>query len=116
MSGRLLAGDVGDVALETAIPAGEEIVEGDPAAAYRALGVFGGGGGDAEVGVWEMTVGCARDVESDEIFVVLSGHATLRFADGETVDLRPGALVQLRAGERTEWRVHETLRKLYLSR
>lgn len=112
MSRRLLASDARTVPLTTLLPAGEEIVDGDPTARYTTITAFGG---DSEVGVWEMTAGCARDVEGDEVFLVLGGHATLRFADGETIDLRPGALVRLHAGERTEWRVHETLRKLYLS-
>ncbi len=112
MSGRLLAADARTVPLDASVPAGAEIVESEPTAGYAALAEVGEG---AEVGVWEMTAGCARDVEQDEVFLVLDGHATLRFDDGEVVDLRPGALVQLRAGERTEWRVHETLRKLYVS-
>ena len=94
------------------MPAGRETVEGEPVAGFTTLGELGNG---AEAGVWEMTVGCVRDVEADEVFVVLSGDATLRFADGETLDLRPGALVRLHAGDRTEWRVRETLRKLYVS-
>lgn len=115
MRQRLVVGDVGTVALGATIPAGEEVVEGDPVARYAELADLAVSGDDAEVGVWEMTAGCVRDVEADEIFVVLSGRGTLRFADGEAIDLRPGALVRLHAGERTEWRVHETLRKLYFS-
>ncbi|MDA8316322.1 MAG: cupin domain-containing protein [Actinomycetota bacterium] len=112
MSSRLLAADAGAVPLEVSIPAGTEVLEGDPTARYCAITDLGNG---AEAGVWEMTAGCVRDVESDEIFVVLSGDATLRFDDGETIDLRPGVLVRLCAGDRTEWRVRDTLRKLYVS-
>jgi uncharacterized cupin superfamily protein len=112
VSTRLLAADVAAVPLEVSLPAGSEIVEGDPAAQCSTLAALGSG---VEAGVWEMTEGCVRDVEADEIFVVLSGDATLRFADGETLHLRPGALVRLHAGDRTEWCVRETLRKLYVS-
>ena len=48
------------------------------------------------------------------MFVVLDGDGTIRFADGETVELRPGSLVRLRAGEMTEWEIRKTLRKVYV--
>jgi mannose-6-phosphate isomerase-like protein (cupin superfamily) len=68
-----------------------------------------------EVGVWEMSPGTATDVEVDEVFVVLSGAATVTFDDGEAVDLGPGSVVRLRAGEHTTWVVRETLRKIYVA-
>jgi uncharacterized protein len=79
----------------------EDILAGRPAAAARTLGDLGG----RELGVWALTVGTVRDVETDEIFVVLEGDATVRFETGESVDLTPGVVVRLRAGERTEWEV-----------
>lgn len=71
---------------------------------------------DMGVGVWEMTVGAARDVEVDEIFVVVAGAATVAFTDPALPDiaLAPGAVVRLESGMRTVWTVHETLRKVYL--
>jgi len=92
------------------LPAGE-VVRGAPAAGSVALTTVG----EVEVGVWRMTEGVATDVEVDEAFVVLAGRATIRFAEGEPVDVAPGDLVRLRAGERTEWTVHETLTKLYVA-
>lgn len=67
------------------------------------------------IGLWEAGPGVDTDVEVDELFVVLSGAGTVRFEDGESVDLRPGALVRLRAGERTRWEITERLRKLYVA-
>lgn len=87
------------------------VVEGTPRAGSRALAAVAG----VEVGVWEMTRGTATDVEADEVFVVVSGSATVSFHDGETVDLSPGTVVRLRAGDRTTWTVHETLRKIYVA-
>ena len=88
------------------------VVEGDPYAGSRALAAVAG----AEVGVWEMTPGTATDVEVDEVFVVLSGSGTVSFDDdGEQVELGPGSVVRLRAGERTTWVVHETIRKIYVA-
>ena len=69
-----------------------------------------------EVGVWEMTPGTATDVEVDEVFVVLAGAGTVTFDDdGEQVELGPGSVVRLRAGERTTWVVRETIRKIYVA-
>ena len=87
------------------------VLEGTPAAGSRALAAVAG----VEVGVWEMSPGTATDVEVDEVFVVLSGAATVTFDDGEAVDLGPGSVVRLRAGEHTTWTVRETLRKIYVA-
>jgi uncharacterized cupin superfamily protein len=69
--------------------------------------------GRIERGVWQHAPGVSRDTESDEIFVVLSGHATIEVENGPTLELRPGAVGLLHAGDRTTWRVHETLRKVF---
>jgi uncharacterized cupin superfamily protein len=65
-------------------------------------------------GIWEIAPGVVTDVELDEIFVVHSGSATVRFLDsGEVWELRPGSVGIFDGGERTEWTVHERLRKAY---
>jgi uncharacterized cupin superfamily protein len=79
--------------------------------ADRGLGIVGG----AEVGVWEITAGVADDTEVDELFVVLSGRARVEFLDeGRSIELGPGSIARLRAGQRTRWHVAETLRKVYV--
>ena len=56
------------------------------------------------------------DVEADEVFVVLSGAATVEFDDGTaSLTLGPGDVVHLAEGARTVWTVTETLRKVYLT-
>ncbi|KAB2809474.1 cupin domain-containing protein [Pimelobacter simplex] len=93
------------------VPAADTLA-GTPTTGVVELGTFRG----VELGIWEITPGVVRDVEAAEVFVVLEGEGTLRFVDsGETVDLRPGALVRLDAGERTEWEIRSRLRKLYLT-
>ena len=87
------------------------VLRGDPRVGSRALAAVAG----AEVGVWEMTPGTATDVEVDEVFVVLSGSASVELEDGSVLELRPSSTVRLRAGERTTWTVHETLRKVYFT-
>ncbi|MCV7356923.1 cupin domain-containing protein [Mycolicibacterium fluoranthenivorans] len=72
--------------------------------------------GGLELGIWEMTPGVMTDVEADEVFVVLSGAATVEFADGTApLALGPGDVVRLAAGAETVWTVTETLRKVYLA-
>lgn len=70
------------------------------------------------VGVWEMTAGAMRDVEADEIFVVVDGEGTVTAFDADggtrTVRLRPGSLCRLEAGTPTRWDVPERLRKVYI--
>lgn len=89
----------------------ERVVSGNPTTGIEALAEFEG----VEVGVWEITPGTVTDVEVDEVFVVLSGHATLRRDDGSESELVAGSVGRLEDGEETEWEVHETLRKIYLA-
>lgn len=93
------------------VPA-DQSVRGEPTTAVASFGVFGG----LDVGVWEMTPGVMTDIEADEIFVIISGSATIEFAD-DTPTLRVGAgdVVRLAAGAETVWTVAETLRKVYLT-
>lgn len=79
--------------------------------ASRALGALA----DREVGLWEAGPGTDVDTEVDELFVVLAGAGEVAFADGSVLELRPGVLVRLHAGDRTTWVVSERLRKLYLA-
>ena len=68
------------------------------------------------VGIWEHTAGVSRDVEVDEIFVVLRGRATIEVADGTILQVGPGDVGVLEAGAQTTWTVHEDLRKIYIIR
>ncbi|GAB3579903.1 cupin domain-containing protein [Leifsonia lichenia] len=87
-------------------------VAGSPTTGLASLGTFG----DVEVGVWEMTPGTSTDVEVDELFVVLAGHATIEFtATGDVLTVEPGDVVRLTAGDATRWTVTRTLRKLWLA-
>lgn len=67
------------------------------------------------VGLWEAGPGTDQDIEVDEVFLVLAGAGVVTFEDGSTIDLRPGVLVRLYAGDRTRWELTERLRKLYLA-
>lgn len=88
------------------------VMEGLPTAGYTVLDILG----DTEIGVWEMSVGTATDTEEDEVFVVMSGRASIHFAaDDRTIVVGPGDVVRLTAGMKTTWTVTETLRKIYIS-
>lgn len=99
-----------EVEVETSALPERDVVSGSPFAGSRFVRSFG----DVEVGIWEMTAGGARDVEADEVFVVLSGAASIRFDDGREISLRTGDVLSLFKGERTVWTVTETLRKVYI--
>ncbi|KAA0079145.1 DUF861 domain-containing protein [Mycolicibacterium sp. P9-64] len=87
-------------------------VSGSPVTAATALDEFAG----VEVGVWEMTPGVMTDVEADEVFVVLSGSATIAFGDDSpTITIGAGDVVRLAEGAETVWTVTDTLRKVYLT-
>lgn len=90
----------------------EQVLSGSPSVSVREL--WTAPGGAASCGIWEITPGVSTDVEADEVFVVISGRATIAFEGGETVETGPGDVVELRAGEKTTWTVHETLRKVYV--
>ena len=68
---------------------------------------------EVEVGLWEAGPGTDTDVEVDEVFLVLSGAGSVTFDDASAIDLRPGVLIRLRAGDRTRWEITERMRKLY---
>lgn len=68
------------------------------------------------VGVWQHTTGVSTDVEVDEIFIVLSGRATIAVKDGPDLDVGAGDVGVLEAGAETTWTVHEDLRKIYVIR
>ncbi|MFC5125280.1 cupin domain-containing protein [Pseudoclavibacter helvolus] len=88
-------------------------MSGEPTTAALELGAFAG----AEFGLWEMSAGSMFDVEADEVFLVISGTATVEFLEPALppIDLEPGSIVRLGEGMRTRWTVTGApLRKLYL--
>jgi uncharacterized protein len=87
-----------------------DVVAGSPRVASADLEAAG----DVSIGVWEVTEGAVTDTEVDEVFLVLAGSGQIEFDDGQTVTLEPGALVRLRAGDRTTWTITEKVRKVYI--
>ncbi len=91
----------------------DQVRAGAPATRYIEVDVAD----ERTVGVWEHTPGASTDVEADEVFVVLAGAGILRFEEPSLPDvtLRPGVIVRLTEGMRTEWTITETLRKVYVA-
>ena len=93
------------------VPA-DQSLRGEPSTGTQPLADFDG----LEVGIWEMTPGMMTDVEVEELFIVLSGSATIEFVDGSpSLAVGPGDVVRLASGTETIWTVTETLRKIYLA-
>lgn len=93
------------------VPA-DDTVSGSPRQGVAELGAVGG----AETGIWELRGGAVTDTEVDELFVVLSGGATIELLDEDrTVEVGPGDVMRLVAGTRTRWTVEDHIRKVYIS-
>lgn len=102
---------VPDAALEPEPLDPAQIVSGTPEVTGKV--VWESADGSRVRGIWQITPGVVTDTEADELFVVVSGSATVEVAGGATLEVGPGDMAVLRAGDRTTWTVHETLRKVY---
>lgn len=106
-----LALHIPDAGLEPEPLDPEQIVSGAPEVTGKV--VWQSPDGRQIRGIWQITPGVVTDTEADEMFVVISGSATIQVQDGPTLAVGPGDMAVLRAGDRTTWTVHETLRKAY---
>ncbi len=102
-----------EVTVTHAPAAADEVVAGTPTYGTTPVTVVGDTG--VEVGVWEMSTGAVRDVEADEVFLVLAGAATITVDGGSPTAVAEGDLVRLTAGTATVWEVTSPLRKLYIA-
>ncbi|MFD7613760.1 cupin domain-containing protein [Streptomyces sp. NPDC059828] len=100
-----------DVELEAEPLEPEQIVSGEPVVTGRVL--WESEDGKQLRGIWQITPGVVTDTEANELFVVVSGRATVAVEGGATLELGPGDACVLREGDKTTWTVHETLRKAY---
>jgi uncharacterized cupin superfamily protein len=65
-------------------------------------------------GVWQAAPGTHANLPGQETVVILSGKATVTGQNGDAVDVSAGDLVFIDAGEVTTWKVHETIRKVFV--
>ncbi|XVV12516.1 cupin domain-containing protein [Actinoplanes sp. CA-131856] len=101
------------VSVEHAAADAAEVVAGAPTLGTTPITTLGST--DVEIGVWEMSTGSVRDIEVDEVFVVLEGAATIAVEGSSPIAIKPGDLVRLTAGTATVWEVTSPLRKLYIA-
>ncbi|MFF3745068.1 cupin domain-containing protein [Streptomyces kronopolitis] len=88
-----------------------QIVSGEPVVTGKVL--WESPDGRQIRGIWQITPGVVTDTEANELFVVVSGRATIEVDGGPVLEVGPGDACVLRKGDRTQWTVHETLRKAY---
>ncbi|GAA3837780.1 MULTISPECIES: cupin domain-containing protein [Brevibacterium] len=82
--------------------------------AFAELGSIAG----VDYGLWEMSVGAMRDIEGEEVFLVIDGTGRIEFDDPEqsSIGLAPGSLVRLTEGMKTRWYIDDgPLRKLFIA-
>jgi len=92
--------------------AAEDVDYGNPRQGALELGKIAG----CEAGIWELRDGAVLDTEVDELFVVISGSATIKLLDeGRSVDVKTGDVMRLTAGTKTRWIVKDHIRKVYLA-
>ena len=92
------------------LPSGQTVSGSPSAGALKLIA------GETEIGIWEHSPGTSTDVEADEVFVVLSGRATVEFIGSGAVLRRvPGGVARFAAGTATRWTIIETLRKIYIA-
>ncbi|MCX6494568.1 MAG: cupin domain-containing protein [Actinobacteria bacterium] len=90
----------------------DQIESGSPETRILELADFAG----VSMGIWEHTEGVSTDTEADEVFIVISGGATIEFTDDDTppLEVTAGDIVRLSAGAKTRWIVRDHIRKVYL--
>ncbi|MEX2973421.1 cupin domain-containing protein [Streptomyces sp. C184] len=88
-----------------------QIVSGEPVVTGKVL--WESPDGRQIRGIWQITPGVVTDTEANELFVVVSGRATIEVEGGPVLEVGPGDACVLCEGDRTQWTVHETLRKAY---
>lgn len=115
-----------EVSLELEAVDETAVVAGEPRQGILALGLLGSTQDAApiEAGIWELRAGTVTDVEAEEIFIVLSGGATIELLkvpegrsgqQGQRFKVKPGDVMRLAAGTRTRWTVPDHIRKVYIT-
>ena len=79
--------------------------------------IFRNPDGTSECGIWECTPGYWNcHVTSDEFCHFLSGRCTYTHETGEVIEIAPDTAAFFPKGWKGTCRVHETVRKVYMSR
>jgi uncharacterized cupin superfamily protein len=92
------------------IPA-EWVLEGDPQAS--AVLLWRSADGKQANGIWECTPGTFNWVHTDETATLVAGRVTVTPEGGEPIEIQAGDVVFFPEGTKTQWQVHETVRKAF---
>ena len=113
MSGAKKVVSAANARLERAAVPADQIESGSPETRILELPDFAG----VSMGIWEHTKGVSTDTEVDEVFIVISGGATIEFTDDAAppFEVEAGDIVRLSAGAKTRWIVRDHIRKVYLT-
>ena len=112
MNGARKLASATDAQLDRAAVPADQVESGSPETGILELADFAG----MSMGIWEHTEGVSTDTEVDEVFIVISGGATIEFTDDDTpsLEVEAGDIVRLSAGVKTRWIVRDHIRKVYL--
>lgn len=88
-----------------------QIISGTPESFALTLGETPGTG--ESCGLWQITPGVVRDVEVRERSLILAGRGSVEFEDGRRVELEPGVVLDFEGGEKTVWKIDQTVFKAY---
>jgi len=73
------------------------------------------GAGENACGIWECTPGrFERQLDEAEVMHIVAGRGAFTPAGGETIELHAGDTLFFPAHTRGEWRIDETLRKVFV--
>ncbi len=94
----------------------EQVLDGSPVTGWKLLASLP----NVEAGIWEHSPGSSTDTEEEEVFVVLSGRATVVVRDEQGIELErhefsSGDVGILSEGTLTTWIVQETFRKVFIA-
>ncbi len=84
MNGSMKLASATDAQLNRAAVPADQVESGSPETRILELADFAG----MSMGIWEHTEGVSTDTEVDEVFIVISGGATIEFTDDDTPRLR----------------------------
>ena len=103
--------NVFDIELEMVPLPEEDVLVGQAAEGWKVLHRWRG----IDIGVHSFEGGDAYYEDTDQVFVILAGSATVTWPDNSTLTVSAGDVVALQAtGSKLKWTIHETLRKVYL--
>jgi uncharacterized cupin superfamily protein len=87
----------------------------DPPCRFSGIDVTLAGAGDNSCGVWECTPGrFERQLDQAEVMHIVAGRGAFTPVGGDTIEFRAGDTLFFPANTRGEWRIDETLRKVFV--